>query len=850
MPARSLPRKRRLVIDSSEDQPASRQLKSPRRSSPPASRTKRSVPNTAHGSSQVLNRRALFSSQSKRETPRSTQASSINNKTTENPKLKQIQSPLSDVSAKTKPLQSLLSSSSNPPTRLLPSSQHEDLNDLIEDCFSDTDTALGNVGDTEVSRRGTTSQRTQPTSETKGHSREPSIGTEGLRSKQRREAPGASRGGIRELKNTKTLNITPLSVVKTKTVGIHTRLILVLGRNALHHSRPIILLQRLLVLKGSAGVGKTATINALSKELGFTVLEWGNPSNAVRYREEGEFGVRLTGIFEEFVGRASKFGSLELVSTSSSFTGTEPEKQSLPNGDIKRVILIEDFPNTLFTSSQAPLASFRHSIKSFLAAPVPAHAALPPLILVISESATVAGPGAFTAHRLLSPEILRHPLVTSIAFNKIAPTFMLKALSNVLTQESFDSGRKLRPSKPLMQALATSGDVRSAIMSLEFLAINGELGAFSEEVTFRSKHRQKLGDGDLTDLERRILTGVTQRESSFGIFHAVGKVVHNKRYGDDTEDVYVAPPPKPFLNIHPYNPRASRVDINNLIDEAGTDPQTLISALHENYLGSCNFLGGFSRQAHSLEDLLDCVNHCIGDLSDSDILTSSRPYHKNLGAWGASGNHEAFDGFVGTTGIRQDDISFQVAVRGLTIALPSPVKRDSKDNKMFYPTSLKLWKTKEEIEGVVDLVVDKLFRLDGYDNLGALGTGKVDFVLETLPYLKAIMRGQQRKAAEKSSFGMKLFEIAGRSGGGLMRDLEKVTVLKGIGGPSDDLPDEEPSEALDELEVAEEGRTGLMTSSQEIADGRNQKDEGATEQLDAVTIESLILSDDDIVDDW
>lgn len=270
MPARSLPSKRRLVIDSSEDEHASPPLKSPRRSSPPASRTTRSVPNTAHGSSQVLNRRlALFSSQSKRETPRSTQASSINNKTSENPNLKQIQSPPRDVSAKTKPLQSyfpnsqpLLSSSSNLPTRLLPSSQHEDLNDLIEDCFSDTDTALGNVCDTEVSSRVTTVQRIQLTSANfKSHSREPSIGTGGLRSKQQREAPSASRGSIRELRNSKTLTITPLKVAKAKTVGIHTlsgaallpsavlvlivkmqRLILVLGRNALHHSRPIILL--------------------------------------------------------------------------------------------------------------------------------------------------------------------------------------------------------------------------------------------------------------------------------------------------------------------------------------------------------------------------------------------------------------------------------------------------------------------------------------------------------------------------------------------------------------------------------------------------------------------------------
>lgn len=295
--------------------------------------------------------------------------------------------------------------------------------------------------------------------------------------------------------------------------------------------------QRLLVLRGSAGTGKTATINVLSNELGFEVLEWKNPSYAVpgdAYRAEGAFSTGLSGVFEEFMGRAGRFSSLEMVSTAVPSTIPRSTQLNASPGNEecrKKIILIEDFPSTLFASSQAHLASFRRTIKSFLAIAPPSRSTtpLPPLVLIITESAAVTGPGAFTAHRLLSPEILHHPLSSSINFNKIAPTFMLKALSRIMSQESHESGRTSGPSGLLMEALSSSGDVRSAIMSLEFLAVNGNLGTFSERAKPTEKKRKKLGNGELNDLERETLVSVTQRGSRLGIFHALGKVIYNKR---------------------------------------------------------------------------------------------------------------------------------------------------------------------------------------------------------------------------------------------------------------------------------------------------------------------------------
>lgn len=292
------------------------------------------------------------------------------------------------------------------------------------------------------------------------------------------------------------------------------------------------------------------------------------------------------------------------------------------------------------------------------------------------------------------------------------------------------------------------------------------------------------------------------------------------------------------------------------MDEAGADVPTLIAGLHENYIGSCNFLGGFSRRTHTLEDLLDCVNDCLGDLSDSDLLGSPRPYHNTRSVGRGIGGNQGTDGAIGAAGIRQDEISFQVAVRGILMALPSPVKRDTRDNKMFYPTTLKLWRDREEIEGMVDLFVRK-FRLssDWYmGGGGVFGAGRLEMVLERLPYLKTILKGQQLKRAEKGSYGMKLLEVTGKVGG-LVRELEQVSLLRGIGGRSEDLPDEdsiEGQEILDELETAEKLKDRKSSETKEKVKAKWEKyrlEKSTQLELEVPGVESLVLADDDIEDE-
>ncbi|CAD6505670.1 BgTH12-01160 [Blumeria graminis f. sp. triticale] len=396
----------------------------------------------------------------------------------------------------------------------------------------------------------------------------------------------------------------------------------------------------------------------------------------------------------------------------------------------KSIILIEEFPNT-FSTSSCTLRSFRSSILQYLISNTPSSSKykntssnfIVPVILIVSETrltTSTSSADSFTAHRLLGPDILQHPGLETIEMNPIAPTFMIKALETIVQKESRKSGRKKTPGTEALKRLGEVGDIRSAISSLEFLCLRGDIdGDWSASVEF-AKNKKSNRNVPLSTRERDSLDLITQREASLGIFHAVGKVVYNKR-----EEL----PPISSTNNNPERlpeflstysrPRRSLVSINELIDETGTDTQTFIATLHENYVLSCN-----ASPACFEFTSLDHINGCIDAISDSDLLYPS---------WYGSSKSNGFNGsrtgvWTSSDLLRRDEISFQVAVRGLLFSLPQPVTRiapaagglrsgkSGEAHSMFYPTGLKLGKVREEIEGTIDILFNRLLKNDEYTN--------------------------------------------------------------------------------------------------------------------------------------
>jgi cell cycle checkpoint protein len=493
----------------------------------------------------------------------------------------------------------------------------------------------------------------------------------------------------------------------------------------------------------------------------------------------------------------------------------------------------------------------------------------------------------------LGPEILQHPGVAQIEFNAIAPTILAKALELVVQKESRKSGRRKTPGPLVLKKLGEVGDIRSAIGSLEFLCLRGDAdGDWGAKVAF-GKIKKASKDTALTTMEKESLELVTRREASLGIFHAVGKVVYNKR-----DETVLEPPEKPahenpptgekvptfvdvekipsFMSIH-SRPHRSQIKVDELIDETGTDTQTFVAALHENYILSCD------APPTSFEfSTLDHVSGCIDSLSDSDLLCPS---------WDGSFNSSGFGGGFGGKGsggdiMRQDEISFQIAVRGLLFSLPFPVKRKAPAAgglrtgkggdafKMFYPTSLKLWRMKEEIESTIDLWVSRLMKGEEH-HLSAVTAGAAAFArpkagtVESWKSARAHAASSSSKGASKGVEAAPLMSIglsarkemllerlpymvtmarARKSTSSMfaIRDMEKVTTFRGIGASPDDGPDEaeELAPAGEEWATDKPGESNSPRKKGLVVRGR-----GTANGLPLQQAQKLVLSDDDIEDD-
>ncbi|OKL58506.1 hypothetical protein UA08_06270 [Talaromyces atroroseus] len=471
---------------------------------------------------------------------------------------------------------------------------------------------------------------------------------------------------------------------------------------------------KILVLHGPAGCGKTSTISLLRTVLHFDIVEWRSPFGGDA--GNGQYA-SLSAQFDDFLSQLNGFGGLALTDSTSSNKAT---KQTLQ----KRVVLIEEFPASLSRGSVA-LSSFQASLRRYLASSLQNSQSIadstPPIVIVISEAmlgTSVAMSENLTAHRLLGPEVYANPATTIIEFNPIAPTFMLKALQLVLKKEARHSMRQRIPGIGVLQRFSELGDIRSAISSLEFLCLRADKSVdWGGRVAAKAKSSsRRTAEIPLTAMEKESLELITQRESSLGLFHAVGKVVYNKRDengADLSQNVEVhhhhhhhhVAPPRHLQHLD--RPKVSQVSVEDMMDKTGTDVHTFVAALHENYPPSCDG----SMFAETLEA-------CIENLSDSDILGSearSSSFSSRSGVGAARGRFLGYGASIDR--LRQDEISFHVAVRGMLFSLPFPVRRSSGSArtssssssrvggpfKMYFPTSQRLWKDIEEVEGLVSL---------------------------------------------------------------------------------------------------------------------------------------------------
>lgn len=118
-----------------------------------------------------------------------------------------------------------------------------------------------------------------------------------------------------------------------------------------------------------------------------------------------------------------------------------------------------------------------------------------------------------------------------VRFNPVAPTILRKSLQAVLERQKKRGWVSLpAPSSPRAKSAidaiicTCNGDVRSAVNSLQLW-----LGRDSQ------KARKRDSDGLMKSTSQNTNIGMESaagREASFAVFHALGKILYNKREGD------------------------------------------------------------------------------------------------------------------------------------------------------------------------------------------------------------------------------------------------------------------------------------------------------------------------------
>ncbi|KAL7752824.1 RFC checkpoint protein Rad17 [Sorochytrium milnesiophthora] len=360
----------------------------------------------------------------------------------------------------------------------------------------------------------------------------------------------------------------------------------------------------MLVLTGPTGGGKTAALQVLSRDLNFEIVEWINPihSSSIQRLDEDYGQPSSMAAFTEFLAAGNKYPSLVLEG------GTQSGNA---DGNARKVLLVEDVP---FMSSTTAKRRFNDAIRSYALSP----RAQVPLVMIVSESSASFNESSYgmmdadaaTSPRLLvPPDILDSPYCTTITFNAVARTIVIKALRTIAVKEllpppASNSRKSSKKSKPktirkadippdtaaLLDAVATAanGDIRSAVNTLQFAAVMADEVV---EPVLSPSAVKRLRSGKAKAQEAAASRPAPQhsiscKDPATSIWSSVGRVLYNKRTDDpDEEDTTKKPEPAPLLPDYAqaWLRAPMKTDPEELIAGLPISPALYICFLHANY---------------------------------------------------------------------------------------------------------------------------------------------------------------------------------------------------------------------------------------------------------------------------
>uniref|UniRef100_A0A3Q4MIB4 RAD17 checkpoint clamp loader component n=1 Tax=Neolamprologus brichardi TaxID=32507 RepID=A0A3Q4MIB4_NEOBR len=376
-----------------------------------------------------------------------------------------------------------------------------------------------------------------------------------------------------------------------------------------------------------------------------------------------------------------------------------------------------------------------------------------PLLFIVSDSLS-----GDSSSRFLFPKDVQEELgMSSISFNPVAPTAMMKVLTCISTQEAAKSCRSVCvPDQTLLETLCSgsSGDIRSAINSLQFSSASVETGLWRTK-----KDRSVCRAGSTTSQRKKKSKqeeelAIGGKDAALFLFRALGKILHCKQKherADGAEAGCGRGLPSHLLHHHRA---ALLVDPELVVERSHMSGEFFSLYLHQNYLDFfCE-----------LED----VERASEYLSDADLLTADWTNRSVLGDYGSS-----------------------VATRGL---LHSNSQLASVGFRALHKPSWLLVNRKVRSENCV--AAQSLFR--------SFCLTPVSLQTELLPYLAKLTSPMRNQGKAR---GLKPEALTDKESGELEMDSEVEEEVKEAGGAEEGLPASQPQPTLNQVLLEDEDLT-------------------------------------------
>ncbi|XP_053672269.1 cell cycle checkpoint protein RAD17 [Anopheles nili] len=324
---------------------------------------------------------------------------------------------------------------------------------------------------------------------------------------------------------------------------------------------------QMLLITGPSGSGKSITLKTLAQEMKYGISEWTSPVDVDLFFDDNyDFEVgeekkrRHTQktLFDDFLYKTSRYCSL--FSTAND-----------------KLLLVKDFPNSMLTTP----TEFHDSLERFR------DNSVTPIVFIATDSTSKS---LDIAYKLFPSAIMDSFQIHLIKFNAVSTTLMKKAIKRISSiikeDKQISQLYQIVPSKAIEDDIITSsqGDLRNCCLNYLFSCMKCSIGPLPKRPCLDSSISK--GGKKATSKSANAKVGLGLNEN-LTFLHWLGRIFYPK-YVQHAEEVR-------FL----HSPES-------ITDNFMTQPSTVVSMLHSNYITRCSNIQNVSRAAEALA-LVDII---------------------------------------------------------------------------------------------------------------------------------------------------------------------------------------------------------------------------------------------------